>query len=202
MEIAKGLLSSELRLGEKHHKIPSETTAAGPGHGSSITPIANVWYLQIRSPRAGTGVAAASAASDGHSSSGQRWSSIRLLWNLLNRSKKHSSSEGLRWIFWEGSKGAEGQNSPDSSRGPMAPSGASPAPALFRGGSWPGPRWPSLEPAGAAAARCLCPGSGTSSPFSSLCTTQLQPPTGPPQFNLSRPLHPQRFLLVLWVRSP
>ena len=39
------------------------------------------------------GVAVASAAAGWPSSRGQRWSSMRLLWNLLSRSKKHSSSE-------------------------------------------------------------------------------------------------------------
>lgn len=34
------------------------------------------------------------------SSRWQRWSSIRLLWNLLRRSKKQSSSEGSRPSFW------------------------------------------------------------------------------------------------------
>lgn len=43
------------------------------------------------------GVAVASAAAGWPSSSGQRWSSMRLLWNLLSRSKKHSSSgDGAR----------------------------------------------------------------------------------------------------------
>lgn len=34
------------------------------------------------------------------SSRWQRWSSMRLLWNLLRRSKKQSSSEGSRPSFW------------------------------------------------------------------------------------------------------
>lgn len=48
------------------------------------------------------GAAVASAAPAWPSSRGQRWSSIRLLWNLLSRSKKHSSSEdgalGIPWV--------------------------------------------------------------------------------------------------------
>lgn len=48
------------------------------------------------------GAAVASAAPAWPSSRGQRWSSIRLLWNLLSRSKKHSSSEdgalGMPWV--------------------------------------------------------------------------------------------------------
>lgn len=35
------------------------------------------------------------------SSRWQRWSSMRLLWNLLRRSKKQSSSEGSRPSFWK-----------------------------------------------------------------------------------------------------
>lgn len=48
------------------------------------------------------GAAVASAAPAWPSSRGQRWSSIRLLWNLLSRSKKPSSSEdgalGIPWV--------------------------------------------------------------------------------------------------------
>lgn len=54
----------------------------------------------IRSSRLGEAVASAAAAG-WPSSRGQRWSSMRLLWNLLSRSKKHSSSEdearGMPW---------------------------------------------------------------------------------------------------------
>lgn len=45
--------------------------------------------------------AVASAAPAWPSSRGQRWSSMRLLWNLLSRSKKHSSSEDeARGTLW------------------------------------------------------------------------------------------------------
>ena len=47
------------------------------------------------------GAAVASSAPGWPSSRGQRWSSMRLLWNLLSRSKKHSSSEdGARGMLW------------------------------------------------------------------------------------------------------
>lgn len=69
------------------------------------------------------GVAVASAAAGWPSSRGQRWSSMRLLWNLLSRSKKHSSSED----------GARGMLCGPGGQSALAPGQPQGGPAVPRG---------------------------------------------------------------------
>lgn len=79
--------------------------ALGTSRGRSVTaglpPTSRP--LPPRSSVAGAAVASAVWPS----SSGQRWSSMRLLWNLLSRSKKHSSSaDGALGIHCAGTGGS------------------------------------------------------------------------------------------------
>ena len=140
------------------------------------------------------GVAVASAAAGWPSSRGQRWSSMRLLWNLLSRSKKHSSSEdGARGMLCgPGGQSAlapgQPQGGPAVPRGPPDTPGGCSAQTKVRTLLSRPPRSPSIVLPDLSPASATAPsGSPSASPDTTLVclpslavtTTHQQPPCAP-----------------------